>query len=87
MDVNRHESSKPLQGGGTATVRGTDIFVSKHHSRIENGVVVRELGPSESVGNIARTGDGWRVMIYAHVYPERFHHIDVAQAYALSLLT
>jgi hypothetical protein len=76
--------TKQLRGGASVTIADNTIYVRKHHSRIEAGFIVRELGPSEAIGNIARTHGGWRVMAYCHGYPELFETAAAAVPYALS---
>lgn len=83
--------SKDLRGGGgaCAMVVGRDIYARKHHSRVEAGNIVRELGPMERVGSIDLYSDGLQVSIYSHTYPRVFARSDHsgAQDYALSLLS
>lgn len=79
---------KQLSNGATVRISAEGaIYVRKDHSRIERHVVVRELGAAEHVGSIDRVSDGYRVMAYAHTYPERFATREDAIPYALGLFS
>jgi hypothetical protein len=60
--------SKTLRGGAVAAV-----YASRSDVFIDG----------ENIGNVGLTDDGWRVLLYAHVYPG--HHEDVAAAKVAAL--
>jgi hypothetical protein len=95
MSSNDTESTrtltKDLRGGARVRIVGSAIYVSKYASRVDGGLIVRELQPFERVGSIALGADGYRVDVYCHTYGAIFPrgaqgHAD-AQDYALSLLS
>lgn len=68
-----------LRHGKRATITPTDIYVGG------NGA------PMESVGNIAWScgpdGTGYRVLLYAHGYPDLFDDRRAAMTYAATLFS